>query len=42
LEAPHFVDNEMIYYNTFLQEFYVFDAEGKWVLLNYIVLRWIK
>lgn len=28
LEAPYFVDNEMIYYNTFLEEFYVFDLQG--------------
>ena len=33
LEAPHFIDNEMIYFNTLLEEFYIFDAEGEWVLI---------
>lgn len=30
VEMPQFVDSELIYYNTFAQEFYLFDKEGQW------------
>lgn len=30
LETPLFIDSEMIYYNLFEEEFYLFDKEGQW------------
>ena len=30
LEMPSFLDHELIYYNTFNQEYYVFDKESVW------------
>ena len=30
LGYPQFIDNEMIYYNDFQKEFYIFDKEGVW------------
>ena len=41
LLAPKFIDNEMIYYNVLLEEFYVFDNEGKWVNLLIFILIYV-
>lgn len=29
-DMPLFIDLDMIYYNTFAREFYVFDKDGTW------------
>lgn len=29
-EFPNFIDNEMVYYNTVWDEYFIFDKEAEW------------